>query len=208
MAQDTLGPTFGGETGPGEPSQPTGGGGWWSTVAGAFDHSTGSVDESVGRQFNETQGGGFVDEVFAVVDPARGGSPQTEADLRSIFDQGPVGGFWRASDIFDVSSGETPPQFEDVPPEETPQGDGNWLPENPGSTLGAGGFPTVDVGEIGADLGEWAGTVADQATPGWLDWVVDHQEETILLLVLLLLVLRTDLGPDVTDGPTYEGVPA
>lgn len=35
--------------------------GVWSTLAGAADHAAGSFDESIGRQFDDEQGGGFAD---------------------------------------------------------------------------------------------------------------------------------------------------
>jgi hypothetical protein len=36
-------------------------GGAWDAVAGVGDHATGSVDESIGRQFDDTPGGGFIE---------------------------------------------------------------------------------------------------------------------------------------------------
>jgi len=33
----------------------------WGAIAGAADHAAGSVDESIGRQFDDTKGGGFAD---------------------------------------------------------------------------------------------------------------------------------------------------
>lgn len=35
--------------------------GVWSSVTGALDHAAGSFDESIGRQFDDTPGGGFAD---------------------------------------------------------------------------------------------------------------------------------------------------
>lgn len=49
----------------------------YDRVAGALDHAAGSVDESIGRQFDDEEGGGFVDETpapaeFAYVSPLGG----------------------------------------------------------------------------------------------------------------------------------------
>jgi hypothetical protein len=35
--------------------------GLYDSIAGAADHAAGSIDESIGRQFDDTEGGGFAD---------------------------------------------------------------------------------------------------------------------------------------------------
>jgi len=55
-------------------------GGLYDTVAGTADHLAGSIDESVGRQFDDEEGGGSVDEFGAFIDPSQSASDQTEQD--------------------------------------------------------------------------------------------------------------------------------
>lgn len=52
-----------------------------SGIAGVYDFTWGSIDESVGRQFDDATGGGFADEFGAFVDPTRRASEQTEQDV-------------------------------------------------------------------------------------------------------------------------------
>lgn len=107
--------------------------GVWSGVAGALDHAAGSVDEAVGRQFDDTQGGGVSDEFGAVVDPTQGGSGQTERDILGV--AGVLGetgvqsgqtyvGFSRLLAGADILGGTTPSQVDRAPDDETPDGDG------------------------------------------------------------------------------------
>lgn len=46
----------------------------WNTVAGVYDHSWGSIDESVGRQFDDQPGGGFAD----VTETGETNDPETD----------------------------------------------------------------------------------------------------------------------------------
>lgn len=101
--------------------------GLWSGVTGALDDAAGSTDEAVGRQFDDEQGGGFIDEGGALLDPTRGASGQTERDFRGLLDAGGLtqhAGALRLLDGADVLGGTVPGSFDRVPDDETPSGDG------------------------------------------------------------------------------------
>lgn len=100
--------------------------GIYDTVAGAFDYAAGSTDEAVARQFDDVEGGGVSDETFAVLDPTRAASAQTEQDLRHPALAGPSP-LTLLSDAMDRSAGVTPPQDREDDPLRTPSGDGQWF---------------------------------------------------------------------------------
>lgn len=64
-------------------------------VRDTADGLLGSFDESFPRQFDDVQGGGFVDEAAAVLDPRRAASAQTEGDIQ-LFGAGTPFAFWSA----------------------------------------------------------------------------------------------------------------
>jgi len=64
----------------------------WNQVAGVGDHLAGSTDESIGRQFDNTPGGGFADyNTYAGVGDHLAGS--TDESIARQFDDIPGGGF-------------------------------------------------------------------------------------------------------------------
>lgn len=127
-----------------------------------WDWAAGSVDESIGRQFDDTQGGGFADEWGAVLDPTRQASEQTEQDLRTIGTSAGAG--WLViPDAVDAAQGSD---------QHT-----SYVPD---------------------------GEEIDALTPEWFDWMADHQEEVIAVLVLgALLYLAApalELGNTLAEG--------
>ena len=60
-------------------------------ATGALDHAAASFDESIGRQFDDEQGGGFGDETMSLLDPTDRASEQTEQDVGTLFEYGPAG---------------------------------------------------------------------------------------------------------------------
>jgi hypothetical protein len=118
--------------------------GVWSGITGALDHAAGSTDEAIGRQFDDTEGGGFADEFGAVVDPTQGASGQTERDVRTVASVLSTGGVQSgqtylgvsdAVNFADVMGGTTPSIVDRVPDETTPEGDGNLFSGDPAATL-------------------------------------------------------------------------
>ncbi|QCC47442.1 hypothetical protein [Halobellus limi] len=107
----------------------------YDTVAGAADHAAGSVDESIGRQFDDETGGGFFDVApegsgGAAVDTDGDGEPEEfnnrflRGPVRTVYDatfdyEGTLNGEEDTVDLIgpttgDVATGETGWQFKAV----------------------------------------------------------------------------------------------
>ena len=156
------------------------------------------VLDSVRRQFDDTEGGGFVDETVAVLDPTRAASESTEEDVREVASNpGVTTTFGRtgmlsllASDTLDTTGDQTPPQLDDDrdTPTTTPEGDGEWW---------SGDSPV----DAGVEAGGNAVNVVDAALPDWLPYAAGGVVVMILGGVALYLLnpLLTIIGEVVAD---------
>ncbi|MDS0280631.1 hypothetical protein [Haloarcula onubensis] len=107
----------------------------WGAVTGALDHAAGSVDESIGRQFDDEPGGGFADITETGEsndDGLAGGGEDAEYHNRylqgdavrtaydTVFDyEGTLNGEEDTADVFGPSVGGVADAAVDVKGEET-----------------------------------------------------------------------------------------
>lgn len=151
------------------------------------DHLAGSLDESIARQFDDTEGGGFADETTAVLDPTQAASPQTERDLRVVswFVSPTAGrGSLFVSDELDRRAPDhEPPTVGDNSPYRTPDDDGQWF---------SGLTPLEGAQDVGED-------VVSSAVPG-LPWWVGPAG-----VVAVLALLAVAFGQLFTVGVGGEG---
>jgi hypothetical protein len=69
----------------------------------------------------------------------------------------------------------------------------SYVDDEPGNTAGTGDSPAVSLAPWAVDeYADAAGDAADAATPNWLKWVMDNQEVTLLILVVLAFAYATD----------------
>lgn len=148
---------------------------------------------SVGRQFDDTAGGGFADELGELADPTQRTSDETESDVRALFDTGMpsmlgTSLLLQTSDYLDREAGRDPPGDD---PEHT--------------------VTTSDITEYyqqifrGNTPGEQAAEEADRAGGFVLQQALDSPYITVAVLGLVALVLLYLLRPLLTIGANVSG---
>lgn len=145
-------------------------GGLIEDVTGTLDDAAGSTDESVSRQFDDTQGGGFLDP-----EGEPGDGVSDDPSMRD--DAADVAGESIRSSFADLLSPFAQPATQPRPGEnDAPDSGSDWDPY--------GGVPEFN---------------PDDLTPAWLEWVMNHQEEVLIGLVILVVLASTngtlDLDP-------------
>lgn len=64
----------------------------------------------------------------------------------------------------------------------------------------SGQFDNVEGGGFTDEAGDAVSDAAEQVTPAWLRWVLNHQEEVVVLLVLLAFAAATNGTVSVGGG--------
>lgn len=135
-----------------------------NTDEGLLDTLAGSVDEHIGRTFDDEEGGGYGDLEANYDAVARAGDRGA-----GRFDEG-VGGL---VSLFDSEEGNT------AGPGETEM----WTPTEDDIDR------TV---EDAANAYDDAASAIEGATPVWLDWILNHQEIVALLVLALAFAKATE----------------
>lgn len=155
---------------------------------------------SIGRQFDDEEGGGFADELGAVYDPYRQASEETEEDVRTLADLGAFGGIYPSllslSDALDRQSGIEVPgddTDDDDGGSDDMAGDGSAL-RDAWEGLFAGNTPTEGVQQ---EAGEFTAYVQEQA--------FDSPYITLAVIFGVLLVVLYLVRPLLTIGANVSG---
>lgn len=158
---------------------------------------------SVPRQFDDTEGGGFADELQEIVDPTDRTSEETESDLRTGARLAqllsPTAGFTSAglnlSDYLDTQAGRTAPGSD-------PDADPDDEQTNPDPAAGAGFWEQVFRGNTPS---EQAGEEADRAADWARSQAFDSPYITLAVIGIVLLVVLYLVRPLLTIGANVSG---
>jgi len=169
-------------------------------AAGNATQQVQDTARAVPRQFDDTAGGGFADELAEIADPTRRTSEETESDLRSGARVAqllsPMAGFANAglslSDYLDTEAGRIPPGS-----------DPNAIPDDEQTNPDSAGF--WDRVFRGNTPGEQAGKEADQAADWAKSQAFDSPYITLAVIGIILLVVLYLVRPLLTIGANLSG---
>jgi len=173
------------------------------SAAGNATQQVQDTARSVPRQFDDTAGGGFADELAEIADPTRRTSEETESDLRGGARVAqllsPTAGFANVglslSDYLDTQAGRTPPGSD-------PNAEPDDEKTNPDTPASAGFWDRVFRGNT---PGEQAGEEADRAADWARSQAFDSPYITIAVIGIILLVVLYLVRPLLTIGANLSG---